>query len=74
MPTTRAAALDLQVYRKLNRRLLPFLACLYVIAYIDRVNIGFAKLTMAEQLGFSDSIYGLGAGIFFIGYFLLKAV
>ncbi len=72
MPTTQAAALDLQVYRKLNRRLLPFLACLYVIAYIDRVNIGFAKLTMAEQLGFSDSIYGLGAGIFFIGYFLFE--
>ena len=72
MPTTQDAALELHVYRKLNRRLLPFLACLYIIAYMDRVNIGFAKLTMAEQLGFSDSIYGLGAGIFFIGYFLFE--
>jgi sugar phosphate permease len=72
MPIAQATSLDLQVYRKLNRRLLPFLSCLYIIAYIDRVNIGFAKLTMSEQLGFSDSIYGLGAGIFFIGYFLFE--
>jgi MFS family permease len=72
MPTVQTTDLDLQVYRKLNRRLLPFLGCLYIIAYIDRVNIGFAKLTMAQQLGFSDSIYGLGAGIFFIGYFLFE--
>lgn len=61
-----------QVYRKLDRRLLPFLITLYVIAYIDRINIGFAKLTMSEQLGFSDSVYGVGAGIFFLGYFLFE--
>ena len=61
-----------QIYHKLDRRLLPFLICLYVIAYIDRVNIGFAKLTMSEQLGFSDSIYAFGAGIFFLGYFLFE--
>ncbi len=72
MPTDQNSTLALQVYRKLNYRLLPFLACLYIIAYIDRVNIGFAKLTMSTQLGFSDSIYGLGAGIFFIGYFLFE--
>ena len=72
LPTTQTSNFANQVYRKLNRRLLPFLVCLYVIAYIDRVNIGFAKLTMSEELGFSDSVYGLGAGIFFIGYFLFE--
>ena len=72
MPVAQTSILAFQVYRKLNRRLLPFLICLYIIAYIDRVNIGFAKLTMSAQLGFSDSVYGLGAGIFFIGYFLFE--
>ncbi len=72
MPVAPTPTLAFQVYRKLNRRLLPFLICLYVIAYIDRVNIGFAKITMSAQLGFSDSVYGLGAGIFFIGYFLFE--
>ena len=72
LPTAQTSNFANQVYRKLNRRLLPFLVCLYVIAYIDRVNIGFAKLTMSEELGFSDSVYGLGAGIFFIGYFLFE--
>jgi MFS family permease len=61
-----------KVYRKLDRRLLPFLMILYIVAYIDRVNIGFAKLTMSEQLRFSDTVYGFGAGIFFIGYFLFE--
>lgn len=72
MPAAQNSPLALQVYRKLNRRLLPFLVCLFIIAYIDRVNIGFAKLTMSAQLGFSDGVYGLGAGIFFIGYFLFE--
>ncbi|MFI3119031.1 MAG: MFS transporter, partial [Methylococcaceae bacterium] len=72
MPVAQNSPLALQVYRKLNRRLLPFLICLFIIAYLDRVNIGFAKLTMSVQLGFSDGVYGLGAGIFFIGYFLFE--
>jgi D-galactonate transporter len=72
MSVVQSPSLGAQVYRKLNRRLLPFLVCLYIIAYIDRVNIGFAKLTMSAQLGFSESVYGLGAGIFFIGYFLFE--
>ena len=72
MLAAQTSTLAQQVYRKLNRRLLPFLVSLYIIAYIDRVNIGFAKLTMSVQLGFSDSVYGLGAGIFFIGYFLFE--
>jgi sugar phosphate permease len=58
--------------RKVSRRLIPFLFLLYVAAYLDRINIGFAQLQMKSALGFSDSVYGLGAGIFFIGYFILE--
>lgn len=72
MSAAQNSPLAQQVYRKLNRRLLPFLVCLFIVAYIDRVNIGFAKLTMSMQLNFSDDVYGLGAGIFFIGYFLFE--
>src|SRR5256712_10728973 len=45
---------------------------LYVVAYLDRINVGFAALQMREDLGFTDAVYGLGAGIFFIGYFLFE--
>ena len=51
---------------------MPFLFALYVGAYLDRINVGFAQLQMKSALGFSDSVYGLGAGIFFIGYFLFE--
>ena len=61
-----------QVYRKIARRLIPFLFILYLIAYVDRVNVGFAKLQMSAELGFSDLVYGFGSGIFFIGYFLFE--
>jgi len=57
---------------KLRWRLLPFLFTLYVVAYLDRINVGFAALQMKGQLGFSDSVYGLGAGIFFVGYFFFQ--
>jgi D-galactonate transporter len=53
-------------------RLLPFLFLCYLLAYLDRVNVGFAKLQMQGDLGFSDTVYGIGAGIFFIGYFLFE--
>ncbi|QRQ89154.1 MFS transporter [Cupriavidus oxalaticus] len=53
-------------------RLLPFLFICYVAAYLDRVNVGFAKLQMLSDLKFSESVYGLGAGIFFIGYFVFE--
>ncbi len=59
-------------YSKVTRRLLPFLFLCYVAAYLDRVNVGFAKLQMLNDLQFSETIYGLGAGIFFIGYFLFE--
>ena len=61
-----------QAYRKVTWRLLPFLMLCYVVAYLDRVNIGFARLEMLDDLGFSDTVYGLGAGMFFIGYFLFE--
>jgi D-galactonate transporter len=60
------------VYRKVNLRLIPFLFICYVAAYLDRINIGFAQLQMKQDLGFSDAVYGLGAGIFFFGYALFE--
>jgi MFS transporter, ACS family, tartrate transporter len=57
---------------RVRLRLIPFLASLYLIAYLDRVNVGFAALQMNADLGFSGSVYGFGAGIFFIGYFLFE--
>jgi MFS family permease len=65
-------ASDDAIYRRVTWRLMPLLLLCYIVAYLDRVNVGFAKLQMMEQLGFSDTVYGLGAGIFFIGYFLFE--
>lgn len=67
-----SSALAEQAYSKAARRLIPFLFLCYLVAFLDRVNVGFAKLQMAPELGFSDAIYGFGAGIFFIGYFFLE--
>src|SRR3989442_2268331 len=58
--------------RRITRRLMPFLFTLYAIAYLDRVNISYAGLEMTRDLGFSDEVFGFGAGIFFVGYFLLE--
>ena len=60
------------VYRKVGWRLIPLLFVCYIVAYLDRVNVGFAKLQMQGDLQFSEAVYGLGAGIFFIGYFLFE--
>jgi len=59
-------------YRKVAWRLLPFIMACYVAAYLDRVNVGFAKLHMLTDLQFSDAMYGFGAGLFFIGYFFFE--
>ncbi|NTW83484.1 MAG: MFS transporter, partial [Chlorobiaceae bacterium] len=59
-------------FGKAARRLLPFLFLCYILAYLDRVNVGFAKLQMCSDLGFSETVYGTGAGIFFIGYLLFE--
>jgi D-galactonate transporter len=66
-----APTLD-HTYRKVTLRLIPFLAILWILAWLDRVNIGFAKLQMLDDLKFSEAIYGLGAGIFFLGYFFFE--
>ena len=60
------------IYAKVTWRLLPFLMLCYVVAYLDRVNVGFARLQMLSDLHFSETVYGLGAGMFFIGYFLFE--
>jgi MFS transporter, ACS family, tartrate transporter len=60
------------VVSKVTRRLVPFLFLLYIVAYLDRINVGFAALQMQQQLGFNDAVYGLGAGVFFAGYFLFQ--
>jgi D-galactonate transporter len=67
-----SASFEDETYKKVSRRLVPFLILCYVIAYLDRVNVGFAKLQMLGDLGFSEAVYGLGAGVFFIGYFLFE--
>jgi ACS family tartrate transporter-like MFS transporter len=58
--------------RRVNRRLMPFIFLLYIVSYLDRVNVGSSGLQMTQELGFSDSVFGLGGGIFFVGYFLLE--
>jgi ACS family tartrate transporter-like MFS transporter len=63
---------DDALYRKIRWRLLPYLLLLYVIAWFDRVNVGFAALQMNEELGFGPEVFGFGAGIFFIGYALFE--
>jgi MFS family permease len=57
---------------KIMRRLIPFLVLCYFVAYLDRVNVGFAKLHMNTSLGLSEAAFGLGAGLFFIGYFFFE--
>ncbi|APG88849.1 tartrate transporter TtuB (plasmid) [Sinorhizobium americanum CCGM7] len=61
-----------RAYSKIFWRIIPFLMLCYVVAYLDRVNVGFAKLQMSSELGLSEAAYGIGAGIFFIGYFLFE--
>jgi len=58
------------LYRRAFWRIVPLLMVCYTISYLNRINIGFAKLQMSASLGFSESVFGLGAGVFFIGYFL----
>jgi ACS family tartrate transporter-like MFS transporter len=67
-----SAEVESSARRRIARRLLPFLWFLYVIAFLDRVNVAYAALEMSHDLAFSDRVFGLGAGIFFIGYVLLE--
>src|SRR5438105_8075372 len=60
------------VYRKVLLHLLPMLVVVYIIAYIDRSNVGFAKLGFIRDLGFSDTVFGIGAGVFYAGYMIFE--
>src|SRR5215467_12527620 len=60
------------VYVKIAKRIIPFLTLLFLMAWIDRYNLGFAKLQMVKDLGFSNAVYGFGAGIFYLGYMLFE--
>ena len=71
-PVTANPEFEKATYAKLTARLIPFLFLCYIVAFLDRVNVGFAKLQMAGDLKFSDTVYSVGAGIFFLGYFVFE--
>ena len=79
-PMTRAAKWPLQpttsdldaIYRRIAKRIIPFVVLLFLMAWLDRYNLGFAKLQMVKDLGFSESVYGFGAGIVYLGYMLFE--
>lgn len=70
--SSAAPSLADRTRRRITRRLIPFLFVLYIVAYLDRVNIGYAGLEMTKELRFSNSVFGVGSGIFFLGYVLLE--
>ena len=71
-PNSAPVSLYDSLYRKIAWRIMPIMLVCYIVAYIDRVNVGFAKLQMLGDLNFSESVYGFGAGVFFLGYFLFE--
>ncbi len=71
-PHVSYSAEDETLFSKISWRLLPLLIICYIVAFIDRINVGFAQLQMKQTLSFSNEAYALGAGIFFIGYFLFE--
>ena len=70
--TVFTAEAEKALYSRVTRRIIPFFFLCYVFAYVDRVNVGFAKLQMQQDLGMSDAVYGMGAGMFFLGYFFFE--
>ena len=72
MATAVSQEFENATFHKVAYRLIPFLFLCYIVAFLDRVNVGFAKLQMAGDLHYSDAVYGMGAGIFFIGYFIFE--
>lgn len=67
-----ASSVEKRTLRKITRRLIPFLVLLYFVAFLDRINVGFAALTMNRELGLSPEMFGIGSGIFFLGYFIFE--
>jgi D-galactonate transporter len=72
VPLVSSESVEKRAYARVTRRLMPVLFISYIIAYLDRVNVGFAKLNMLQDLKLTDTVYGLGAGLFFIGYFIFE--
>jgi len=72
LATTLSPEFEKATYDKVAWKLIPFLFLCYIVAFLDRVNVGFAKLQMAGDLHYSDAVYGFEAGIFFIGYFIFE--
>ena len=70
IPLTDVSDIEQQTIKRVTKRLIPFLVLLFVVAFLDRNNVGFAALRMNADIGISQTIYGLGAGIFFLGYFM----
>lgn len=68
----QVSALEEQTIKKISKRIIPFLVILFVMAFLDRTNIGFAALHMNDAIGITQTIFGLGAGIFFLGYFIAE--
>ncbi|KOX45820.1 MFS transporter [Methylobacterium sp. OT2] len=71
-PAPAHAVDERNLHRKMMRRILPFLFVCYVVSYLDRVNVGFAALTMNEHIGLTATSFGIGAGLFFLGYFIAE--
>jgi D-galactonate transporter len=72
VPLVSSGSVEKNAYSKVTWRLMPILFICYIIAYLDRVNVGFAKLNMLQDLKLTNTVYGLGAGLFFIGYFIFE--
>src|ERR1700726_649766 len=68
----QSKGIETAVIRRVTTRLVPFLMACYFVAFLDRVNVGFAALQMNKDLGFSSTVYGWGAGIFFLAYFVFE--
>lgn len=71
-PVLQKPEIEARVVRKVARRLIPFLGLAYFVNYLDRTNIGLAKLTMSAELGLTETMFGLASGLFFIGYLLFE--
>src|ERR1700691_4404083 len=71
-PTKAVCDVEIRAMKKITMRILPLVFLMYIIAFLDRANVAYAKLTMSSNLGFSEAVYGLGAGLFFAGYVLLE--
>ena len=71
-PLPDVTDIEQQTIKRVTKRMIPFLILLFVVAFLDRNNVGFAALRMNDDIGISQTLYGLGAGIFFLGYFIFE--